>query len=91
MKKINDDLKSLFEYELKTKLSLKSHSSTSEMNLLYYTFRYFDEKNIGLITKEKWPNVFIKLGLIDKINIKILKLIFHNKNEFYFFFNLLIY
>ena len=61
------------------------------MNLLYYTFRYFDEKNIGLITKEKWPNVFIKLGLIDKINIKILKLIFHNKNEFYFFFNLLIY
>ena len=63
MKKINDDLKSLFEYELKTKLSLKSHSSTSEMNLLYYTFRYFDEKNLGLITKEKWPNVFIKLGL----------------------------
>ena len=63
MKKINDDLKSLFEYELKTKLSLKAHSSNSEMILLYNTFRYFDEKNIGLITKEKWPNVFIKLGL----------------------------
>ena len=63
MIEINDELKSLFEYELKTKLSLKAHSSNSEMILLYNTFRYFDEKNTGLITKEKWPKIFIKLGL----------------------------
>ena len=63
MLEIDDELKNLFEYELKTKLSLKSHSSNSEMILLYNTFRYFDEKNTGIITIEKWPKVFIKLGL----------------------------
>ena len=55
MLEIDDELKNLFEYELKTKLSLKSHSSNSEMILLYNTFRYFDEKNTGIITIEKWP------------------------------------
>ena len=64
MSKFYDELKSIFEYELKIKLSLKASSSNSEMSLLNNTFKFFDDENSGLITKEKWPNILKKLGLV---------------------------
>ena len=54
---MSGNLKSVFEYELHRKLSLKTKSINSEMNLLINSFKFYDIDEIGVITKENWSKV----------------------------------
>ena len=45
----NRELKEIFEYELKTKLSEKAKSSTNELKTLLNCFRYYDINKEGLV------------------------------------------
>ena len=60
---MSGNLKSVFEYELHRKLSLKTKSINSEMNLLINSFKFYDIDEIGVITKENWSKVFVRVGL----------------------------
>ena len=60
---MSGNLKSVFEYELHRKLSLKAKSINSEMNLLINSFKFYDIDEIGVITKENWSKVFVRVGL----------------------------
>ena len=57
------EIRQIFEYELKRKLSMRAKTSTSEMMLLMNAFRFYDINNSGTCNKDEWVKVFGKIGL----------------------------
>lgn len=57
------DLRRIFEFELKRKLAMRAKSSTHEMFLLMSSFRFYDINNMGTINKDQWCKAFMKIGL----------------------------
>ena len=60
---MSGNLKQIFEYELHRKLSLRAKTTTSEMNLLISSFKFYYIDETGFITRENWPKVFGRIGL----------------------------
>ena len=60
---MSGNLRQIFEYELHRKLSLRAKTTTSEMNLLISSFKFYDIDETGFITRENWPKVFGRIGL----------------------------
>ena len=58
-----DNLISIFQDELHKKLSLKARTTTSEMNLLFNAFKFYDIDDNGTIRRENWSRVFNRIGL----------------------------
>ena len=60
---MTDNLISIFQDELHKKLSLKARTTTSEMNLLFNAFKFYDIDDNGTIKRENWTRVFNRIGL----------------------------
>ena len=58
-----DNLISIFQNELNKKLSLKARTTTSEMNLLFNAFKFYDIDDNGTIRRENLSRVFNRIGL----------------------------
>lgn len=58
------ELKQIFEYELRNKLSLKAKRNTSEVILLINAFRFYDIFNTNTVNTDQWIKTFSKIGLI---------------------------
>ena len=58
-----DNLITIFQDELHKKLSLKARTTTSEMNLLFNAFKFYDIDDNGTIKRENWSRVFNRIGL----------------------------
>ena len=67
-----NDLKKIFERNLKWKLNQKAKTSTDEFKLLLNNFRFYDKNLSGIIGKEEWKKAILKIGLIgfseEKLN-----------------------
>ena len=59
----NRELKEIFEYELKTKLSEKAKSSTNELKTLLNCFRYYDINKEGLVDESLWIKSILRTGI----------------------------
>ena len=57
------DLKQIFEYELKRKLSERAKSSSEEMRILLNSFKFFDLNYSGIIDKNRWIQGIFRTGL----------------------------
>ena len=58
-----EDLKKLFEYELKTKVSERAKHPLEEYKTLLNCFKYYDINNTGEIDKTNWIKGILKTGL----------------------------
>ena len=81
-----NDLKYIFEKNLKWKLNQKSKTSADEFRLLINTFKYYDYNPSGHIDKEQWKQAILKLGIIgfseEKLNELFDYYLFNqNKND----------
>ena len=67
-----NDLRYIFEKNLKWKLNQKAKTSADEFKLLINTFRFYDYEPSGQIDREQWKQSIIKIGLIgfkdEKLN-----------------------
>ena len=59
----NLEIRQIFEYEIHRNLSMRAKTTTSEMSLLNYAFRFYDINNTGVIGKNEWIKSFAKIGL----------------------------
>ena len=57
------ELREIFEYELKTKLTEKAKSSISEYKTLLNCFKYYDINNEGYADESMWINAILKTGI----------------------------
>ena len=60
----NKELKEIFEYELKTKLSEKARSSTNELKTLLNCFKYYDINREGYCDESLWIKSILRTGII---------------------------
>jgi Ca2+-binding EF-hand superfamily protein len=58
-----NELKEIFEYELKTKLSEKAKISTNELKTLLNCFKYYDINNEGFADESRWINSILRTGI----------------------------
>ena len=58
-----NELKEIFEYELKTKLSEKAKISTNELKTLLNCFKYYDINREGLADETMWINSILRTGI----------------------------
>ncbi|MCQ2820355.1 MAG: EF-hand domain-containing protein [archaeon] len=58
-----NELRKIFEYELRRKLAMRAKTSSHEMIILINAFRFYDTNNLGTVTKEQWSRSFGKIGL----------------------------
>ena len=58
-----NELKEIFEYELKTKLSEKAKSATNELKTLLNCFKYYDINREGLADETMWINSILRTGI----------------------------
>ena len=58
-----NELKEIFEYELKTKLSEKAKTSISEQKTLLNCFKYYDINNEGFADESRWINSILRTGI----------------------------
>ena len=58
-----NELKEIFEYELKTKLSEKAKTSISEQKTLLNCFKYYDINNEGFVDESRWINSILRTGI----------------------------
>ena len=58
-----DNIKDIFEYELKIKLSERARNIVSEYRTLLNCFKYYDIKDEGELDKSKWIKAILKTGL----------------------------
>ena len=58
-----EEIKKIFEYELKRKLSEKARHIVDEYKILLNCFKYYDINNEGELDKKKWINGILKTGL----------------------------
>ena len=58
-----NELKEIFEYELKTKLSEKAKISTNELKTLLKCFKYYDINREGLADETMWINSILRTGI----------------------------
>ena len=58
-----NELKEIFEYELKTKLSEKAKSTTNELKTLLNCFKYYDINREGLADETMWINSILRTGI----------------------------
>lgn len=63
MSKEGTEIRRIFEFELKRKLSMRAKSSTHEMILLINAFRFYDTNNLGTVTKDQWCKALVNIGL----------------------------
>ena len=57
------EIRQIFEYELRRKLSMRAKTSTSEMSMLNNAFRFYDVNNTGNVGRNEWVRTFGKIGL----------------------------
>ena len=58
-----NELKEIFEYELKTKLSEKAKTSINEQKTLLNCFKYYDINNEGFADESRWINSILRTGI----------------------------
>ncbi len=58
-----NELKEIFEYELKTKLSEKAKTSISEQKTFLNCFKYYDINNEGFADESRWINSILRTGI----------------------------
>ena len=58
-----NELKEIFEYELKTKLSEKAKTSIIEQKTLLNCFKYYDINNEGFADESRWINSILRTGI----------------------------
>ena len=58
-----NELKEIFEYELKTKLSEKAKSSTDELKTLLNCFKFYDINKEGVADESMWINSILRTGI----------------------------
>ena len=63
MTKNINELKEIFEYELKTKLSEKAKISTNELKTLLNCFKYYDINKEGFADESMWINSILRTGI----------------------------
>ena len=73
----SSNIKNIFEYELKRKLSTRAKKTTSEMQFLLNCFKFFDIKQTGKCSKSDFFKVIDSIGLIG-FSENELELIFYN-------------
>lgn len=54
---------SIFEYELKRKLSERARSTVDEIRILQKWFKFYDLDYTGIIDKTQWAHGILKTGL----------------------------
>ena len=59
-----NELKEIFEYELKTKLSEKAKISTNELKTLLNCFKYYDINREGYCDESLWIKSILRTGII---------------------------
>ena len=69
-----NDLRYVFEKNLKWKLNQKAKSSKDEFKLLINNFRYYDNNLSDEINKEQWIKAILKIGLIGFSDTKLINL-----------------
>ena len=57
------DLKEIFEYELKAKLSEKARKSQDEIKTLLNCFKYYDINKEGFVDESTWVNAILRTGI----------------------------
>ena len=57
------DLKQLFEFELKRKLSQRAKNPSGEIKILLNVFKFFDLEYTGIINKSQWIQGILRTGL----------------------------
>jgi len=57
------DLKKMFEFELKRKLTERSKRSSGEMRILFNNLKFFDKDYSGIIDKNQWIKGILRTGL----------------------------
>ena len=69
-----NDLRYVFEKNLKWKLNQKAKSSKDEFKLLINNFRFYDNNLTGGINKDQWIKAILKIGLIGFSDTKLINL-----------------
>ena len=77
----SNELKNIFEYELKIKLAQKCRTKNDEIRFLLNSFKFYDYQSSLIIDKNKWIKGILKTGLCG-FNINDLSDIF-NKYDLY--------
>ena len=57
------ELKEIFEYELKTKLSEKAKRTLDEIKTLLNCFKYYDTSKEGFVDESTWINAILRTGI----------------------------
>ena len=63
MKNNTGELKEIFEYELKTKLTEKAKTSIGEHRTLLNCFKYYDLNKEGFVDESNWINSILRTGI----------------------------
>ena len=58
-----NELKEIFEYELRTKLSEKARTSIDEIKTLQNCFKYYDNNREGFVNESTWINAILHTGI----------------------------
>ena len=58
-----NELKEIFEYELRTKLSEKARTSIDEIKTLQNCFKYYDNNREGFVNESTWINAILRTGI----------------------------
>ena len=77
----NSNIRKIFEYELKRKLSTRAKRTTSEMQFLLNCFKFYDIKQTGKCSKSDFFKVIDRIGLIG-FNRNELETIFYNYDQY---------
>ena len=78
----SSNIKNIFEYELKRKLSIRVKYTTSEMQFLLNCFKFYDIKQTGKCSKSDFVKIIkYKIGLIG-FEENELELIFDNYDQY---------
>ena len=63
MRNNTKELKEIFEYELKTKLTEKARTSVGEHRTLLNCFKYYDLNREGFVDESNWINSILRTGI----------------------------
>ena len=58
-----DEFQKIFEFEIRTKLSRRSRTTSEEIRLLYNSFKFYDFDNTSIIDKAAWIKGIQRTGL----------------------------
>ena len=58
-----DEFQKIFEFEIRTKLSRRCHTTSEEIRLLYNSFKFYDFERSSIIDRNSWIKGIQKIGL----------------------------